>query len=183
MKRFGFILVLCLLLSSCSAIKEAHTSKAEKRQSIKIAEQASVKKAVESRRYIIRMERIYMMGGGSQELIPKNNYIIVDGGAASVSLGYVGRYFGTRPISGINFNGQTVKYVLESNEGKGTYNINMEVRYRNDKFEMYLNIGSDGFCNVSIVNANIQTVSYYGQIMPIGEPAPGPVNQKKTDSL
>lgn len=183
MKKVVFIIVICLLISGCSTTKEARISRAEKRQSIKIADQAAVKKAVESRRYIIRMERIYLMGGGFLELVPKNNYIIVDGGAASVSLGYVGRNFGTRPISGINFNGQTIKYELESNEGKGTYNINMEVRYRNDKFDLYLNIGSDGNCNVSVINSNIQTISYSGQLVPIGEPLPGAGNTGKTDRL
>ena len=183
MKKIVFIIVISLLISGCSTTKEAHISKVEKRQSTKIAEQAVIKKAVESRRYIIRMERIYLINGGFMELVPKNNYIIVDGGAASVSLGYVGRSFATRPISGINFNGQTSKYNLESNEVKGTYNIKMEVSYKNDKFDLYFNIGSDGYCNVSLNNANIQTVNYYGQLIPIGGPLPGPANNGKSNRL
>jgi hypothetical protein len=181
MKKFVFILMIYLVISSCSTTKETGISRAEKRQSIKIAEQASVKKAVESRRYIIRMDRIYLMSGGFLDLVPKNNYIIVDGGAASISLGYVGRQFGIRPISGINLNGQTIKYELESNEAKGVYNVNMEVRYRNDKFDLYFTIGSDGYCNVSVINAYIQTVNYYGQLIPINQPVTG--NTGKTGRL
>jgi hypothetical protein len=183
MKKIEFIIVISLLISGCSTTKETHISRVEKRQSTKIAELAVIKKAVESRRYIIRMERIYLINGGFMELVPKNNYIIVDGGAASVSLGYVGRSFATRPISGINFNGQTIKYNLETKEGKGTYNVSMEVNYRNDKFDLYLDIASDGYCNVSLINANIQTVNYYGQLIPIGGPLPGPANDQKTDRL
>jgi hypothetical protein len=105
------------------------------------------------------------------DLVPKNNFIIVDGGAAAISLGYVGRNYGIRPISGINLNGQTIKYKLESNEGKGTYSINMEVKYKNDTFDLFFTIGSDGYCNVSVINSYIQTVSYYGQLIPISGPA------------
>jgi hypothetical protein len=183
MKKVVFIIVTCILISGCSTTKEARISRAEKRQSIKIAEQSVVKKAVESRRYIIRMERIYLMNGGFLELVPKNNFIIVDGGATSISLGYVGRNFGTRAISGINLNGQTIKYELESNEEKGIYKINMGVRFRNDEFDLYFTIGSDGNCHVSVINSNIQSVSYSGQLVPLGEPLHGTGNAGKTERL
>jgi hypothetical protein len=57
MKKVVYIMMISLIFSACSTTKEAGVSRAEKRQSMKIAEQAAVKKAVESRRYIIRMQR------------------------------------------------------------------------------------------------------------------------------
>jgi hypothetical protein len=183
MKKIGFTVIICLLISSCSTTKDAGITRSEIRQTKKIAEQAAIKKAVESRRYVIRMEKIFLMGGGFIDLVPRNNYIIVDGGAASISLGYVGRSYGIRPISGINLNGQTIKYELKSNEEKGTFNINMEVKSRNDKFDLYLNIGSDGYCNVSVINSNIQTVSYFGQLIPISQSRPDTGDTGKTEQL
>lgn len=181
MKKIIYIFLISLLISSCSATKEAGISRAEKRTLRKIAEKAAVKKAIESRMYIIKMLRIYTVGGGIIDLIPRNNFIIINGESASISLGYVGRQYGSRPISGINMNGQTIKYELESNEGKGTYNVNMVVQYRNDKFDLYLNIGSDGNCNVSLSNLHIQTIRYTGQLVPI--PESGSVIPVKADRL
>jgi hypothetical protein len=182
MKKIGFILMICLLVSACSTIKETGISRSEKRESQKLAKQVAVKKAVESRRYIIRMERIYPQGGGFLDLVPKSNFIIVDGGAASISLGYVGRNYGIRPISGINLNGQTVNYKLQSNEEKGVYNVNMEVRNNNNKFDIYLTIGSDGSCSTSVNNSYIQTARYFGHLVPIPERVT-PGKEVQPDSL
>jgi hypothetical protein len=181
MKKIVYLVILSLIFSACSTTKEAGISRAEKRTLKKIAEKAAIKKAVESRKYIIKMSRIYTMGGGMIDLIPRNNFIIVNGETASISLGYVGRQYGSRPISGINLNGQTIKYELESKEGKGIYNVNMEVQYRSDKFDLYLNIGADGNCSVSLTNLHIQTIRYTGQLVPIPDSGSGmPV---KTDRL
>jgi hypothetical protein len=56
---------------------------------------------------------------------------------------------------------------MESNEAKGMYNIQMEVKAGFDKFDVYLSIGNTGFCTISINNANIQTVNYYGTLVPL----------------
>lgn len=180
MKKLVFIGLIPLLITACSTTKEAGISRAEKRQIAKAAELATVKKAVESRRYIIKMDRIYMPGGGWVDLVPRRNYIIVDGELASISLGYVGGSFG-RPIAGINLNGQATKYKLESNEAKGVYNVNMEVKFQNTRFDLYLSIGSGGRCNVSINNSYIQTVNYTGRLVPVNESVSG--NPEKTDPL
>lgn len=173
--------MISLLIPACSTTKEAGVTRAEKRELRKIAEREAVKKAVESRRYIIKMDRINVMGGGFLDLIPRNNFIIINGESASISLGYIGRQFGIRPISGINFNGQTVKYELDSREGKSVYNINMEVKYRNDKFDLYLTVGYNGNCSVSIINSYIQSVSYSGKLVPIAESDTG--NTVRKDQL
>ena len=173
-------MMISLLISACSTTREQGISRAERRHQAKLANLVAVKKAVESRRYIIRMDRLYMTGGSFIDLVPTNNYIVVDGGAASISLAYVGRSIG-RPISGINFNGQTTKYKLDSNEGKSVYNIDMEIKFRDTRFDLYVNIGSAGRCNVSVINSRIQSVRYTGYLIPIAESAAG--NSGNTDQL
>jgi hypothetical protein len=178
MKKLVFIGLISLLISACSTTRDAGISRAEKRLKAKAAELADVKKAVESRRYIIKMDRIYMTRGGYLDLVPRKNYIIVDGELASISLGYVGGSVG-RPVTGINLNGHTTKYTLESNEAKGVYNVNMEVKFQNSRFDLYLTIGSSGTCSVSLINGYIQAVNYSGHLVPISESVPG--NSEKTD--
>lgn len=180
MKKLIFIVLISLLISACTATKEQGTTRAERKQKAKATELAAVKNAVESRRYIIRMNRIYMTGGGHIDLVPRNNYIVVDGEAASISLAYAGRNFG-RPISGINFNGQTTKYNLVSNAAKGVYNIDMEVSFKNTRFTFYVSIGSGGWCNVSVNNSYLEPISYSGRLVPITKPSA--VNPGNTDRL
>jgi hypothetical protein len=167
MKKIAFVLLIIFLISACSSTKESGNSKAENRKLKKQAEQAELKKAIESRRYVIRVNRLYSMGGGRWELVPTSNFVIINGEIASVSLGYMGRSFASRPISGINLNGHTVDYKMESNEAKGIYKIQMAVTTGGNKFDIYLTIGNDGYCSLSLNNANIQSVSYSGTLVPI----------------
>jgi hypothetical protein len=166
MKKIAVLFSVVFIFSACSSMKEMSGKRAENRKSRKIAQQAEVKKAVEARRYIIKVDRLYSTRGGYIDLIPRSNFVIVNGEIASISLGYVGSSF-SRPISGINFNARTSSYKMESNETRGGYKIQMSVKYGSDKFDVYLTIGTEGHCNISINNAYIQTVNYSGILEPI----------------
>lgn len=179
MKKLIYVVIAAAFIYSCTASKETGSSRKEQKLADKLAEQQMVKKAVEARRFIIKMNKLYMAGGSFTDLYPRSNFIIVNGEIASVSLGYVGKTFASRPVSGINFNGQTVKYVMKSDEAKGMYNIEMTVKKGNSTFDLYLTIGSSGFCTVSLNNANIQTVSYRGNLSPITEVKKGLEERKE----
>jgi hypothetical protein len=169
MKKLVYFIIAVIFIVSCTATKETGSERKQKRLEDKLAEQAIVKKAVESKRYIIRMNKIFMTGGNGVDLVPRSNYIIIDGDIASVSLAYIGRSFSSRPISGINFNGHTIKYAIKNDETKGLYNIELRVAKGNDIFDLFISIGSEGYCSVSLNNANIQSVSYRGILVPVGE--------------
>lgn len=168
MKKIAFLLSVVFILTACYSTKEL-SSRAENRKYKKLAEQVEIKKAVESRKFIINVNRLYTPGGGRIELVPRSNFVIINGEIASISLGYVGRTYLSRPISGINLNGHTLDYKMESNETKGIYNIQMAVQYGADKFDVYLTIGNEGYCNISLNNPKIQTVSYSGILVPIAD--------------
>jgi len=166
MKKIAILFSVIFIFSACSSTKEMSSSRAENRKLRKLADQEVIRRAVESRRYIIKVDRFYAAGGGYMDLVPRSNFLIVNGEIASISLGYAGRSF-SRPISGINLNARTSSYRMENNETKGIYKIQMSVKYGSDKFDLYLTIGTGGRCDIIINNAYIQTVSYSGNLEPI----------------
>jgi hypothetical protein len=179
MKKAAFVLTVLVLALACISLNNLSaqgdkSSRAEKRKLKKIAEQAVVKKAVESRRYVIKVNRLYSNGAAFYEMVPSSNFLIVNGEFASISLGYIGRSFGSRPITGINMNGQTYNYKMQDNESKGVYSVQMSVKYGSDKFDIYLSIGASGNCDISINNPYIQSIHYEGNLEPIPASMPTP---------
>jgi hypothetical protein len=181
MKKIAFLFSAIFLFSACTTTKDLGSSKAENRKFKKLAKQTEVKKAVEARRFIINVDRLYTAGGGRWDLVPKSNFVIVNGEIASISLGYMGRSFGAHPISGINLNGRTINYKIESDEAKGMYKIQMVVKYGSDKFDVYLTIGNGGSCSISLNNPYIQSVSYSGSLVPL--PDSRETSLKRADEL
>jgi len=175
MKSFAFLFIAAGVLVSCASSNETKSAKLEK----KALEAVLVKRAVESRQYVIRMDRIYAQGINTAELVPKNNFFIMNGEIASVSLAYVGKSYFIRPISGINFNGQTTRYEMQSDSQKGVYNIQVEVETGGNKFNFYLTVGTSGSCSISLTNPHIQSVSYQGKLVPLTRPAEQSPEQKE----
>jgi hypothetical protein len=180
MKKLTFFIAIAVVIASCASSKETTATKNETRQSKKLAAEELIKKAVESRRYIIKIDRLYMSRGGAVDLKPSSNFVIINGGIASVSLYYSGPSSFSRPISAINFNGRTITYEMKNDQGKGVYNINTRVNKGADNFDFYITIGTSGSCSLSVVNPHIQSVTYKGEVMPIpAEGAPIPEDPKR----
>jgi len=158
-----------LLLSSCATMNETRTARGELKNEKKLAEQEQVKKAVDSRRFIIKLDRLYFTHGGIVNLRPRNNYLIVDGEKAIISAAYIGKQYDIQPIAGINVKGKTSKYEMASDLEKGKYEIKMEVINGINSFNIHLTIGRNGSCNVFINNVRIDLVRYSGHIVPIKE--------------
>jgi len=151
-------------MSSCSTTKEAKSLRAEKKQ----IEQSVVKNSIETRRYIIKLNRLYFTYGGMADLIPRANFIIVDGEKAIISTAYVGRQFDIKPIAGINMRGRAEDYALTNNLSKGSYNIKMKVRNgRGNAFDLYLNVSKNGYCTASVSSLKIDNIRYSGYLVPI----------------
>src|SRR5512137_1351469 len=102
MKKLFLIIITLIFISSCSTTKEAKSSDSELRIDKKLEEQAVIKKAVESKRFVIKLERLYFLYGGTADLLPSYNYIIIDGNKAIISAAYLGRQYDIKPIAGIN---------------------------------------------------------------------------------
>jgi hypothetical protein len=167
MKKLLIIITTLMVMSSCSTTKETKSSRIELRKENKLAEQQVVKKAVESRRFIIKLDRLYFSYGGIVDLIPRANYIIIDGEKAIISAAYLGRQYDIKPIAGISMRGESMKYELTSNLPKGMYEIKMKVTNGGTSFDVYLTIGKNGLCNASLSNIKIDFVRYSGHLVPI----------------
>jgi len=113
-KLFIYLTILApfLMVSSCTTSRKAGES-GEARKQKKLINQELVREAVESRRFIVKLDRIYLFGG-MLDLIPRTNYIIVDGEKAIISATYFGRQYDIRPIAGINIRGIAKEYEMIS---------------------------------------------------------------------
>jgi hypothetical protein len=177
MKKLIFILMTMLVISSCSTTKEAKSSRFEVRKERNIAEQAAVRQAVESKRFIIKLDRLYFSYGGTVDLAPRANYIIIDGEKAVISAGYMGRQYDIRPIRGINMRGKLTDYEMTNDASKNVYAIKLEASNGRNSFEVYLRIGKDGYCSASVSSLKIDYVRYSGKIVPINANQTGPVQE------
>jgi hypothetical protein len=178
MKKLSIIIMSIVLMSSCSTTKEAKSSKAEIRSEKKLAEQGMVKNAVETRRYIIKLERLYLNYGGVADLIPRANFIIIDGERAVISTAYLGRQYDIKPIAGINMRGRAVDYALTNNTSKGSYDIKLTVKNgMNASFDVYLNVTKNGYCTASVSSLKIDYIRYSGYLIPISDRTNAPLQQ------
>lgn len=163
-----FIFILSLLaITSCATTNEAKLSGKELRNEKRHAEQAVIKKAVDSKRFIIKFDRLYYQHGGIINLRPRANFILVDGEKAVINAAYLGRQYDIRPIEGIKVMGETSQYELKSDSSKGKYEIKMIVNNGSNTFDVYITIGKSGSCSASITNVRLDLVRYSGYIVPI----------------
>ena len=169
MKKLFIILTTIMVMSSCATTKEAKLARSDSRKDKKLAEKEAVKTAVESKRFIIKFDRLYFTHGGIADLVPTANYIIIDGDNAIINTAYLGRQFsGVWPVIAINMKGKSKNYSLTNNPSKGTYTIKMDVlNGKANTFDVNLSIGESGVCHVSVSSLMIDWVNYSGHIVPI----------------
>jgi len=168
MKKLLIIMISLVIISSCTTTKEAKTSRAELRKEKNTADQALIKNAVESRRFLIKFDRIYYSYGGMIELIPKANYLIVDRDKAILNTAYIGRQYDIKAIAAIDIRGKALDYAVTDNLSKGSYEIKMKVKNnRSSSFDVFVRISKDGYCSASVSNLKIDYVRYDGYLVPL----------------
>lgn len=162
-----FILLLAIIpslaINSCSTSRESGLSGDQR-----VFDEAMIRQAVESRKFIIKLDRIYSYGG-MIDLRPRSNYIIVDGRYAVINAAYFGRQYDIRPISGINMRGVAMNYEVTDKISKGMYEITMKVGNEANTFDVYLTIGKNGTADASVNSLKIQNARYRGYVVPLAE--------------
>jgi Domain of unknown function (DUF4251) len=168
MKRLLIIITTVVLISSCATTNETKPSKLESRKDEIAREQGEITQAVESRRFLIKLDRLYYSHGGAVDLIPRSNYIIIDGNTAVIRAAYLGKQYAIRPIAGINIHGQAIDYQLTKDLPKGTYKIKMQVTNGPTRsFDVFLRISKNGSCSASVTSLVIDYLNYSGQLVPL----------------
>lgn len=170
MKIYSIIIASVLLLASCAVARKTDAERLSAETTKKYDEQV-VKRAVESRRFIVRFDRIYHPHGGFADLRPRSNYIIIDGNNAVINAAYIGRQYDFRPVAGFNVKGRTVEYEVTKKMKNGSYEVRMRVDNGANSFDVYLTIGSTGNANASVQGMRIQNARYSGHVVPIGNRA------------
>jgi len=174
MKTLLYTFLALLIMLSCATTKEAKSTRIQLKKEKQLAEQEMIGKSVESRRFIIKFDRIYFTRGGMADLIPQRNYMIIDGNKAIINAAYFGRQFDIRPIAGINMRGEAKDFELSSNSSKGFYEIALKVDNNSNSFNVYLKIGKNGSCSASLSSMMIDVVRYKGRIVPVAEKEKNP---------
>ena len=167
MKTIFVVYISLIILSSCASSKEAQLSGSERRDEKKVADAEAIRQAVESGKFIIKLDRLYVRWGGILDLKPSYNYIILNGDKAIIQAAYAGRQHGIRPIAGINLSGKPINLEITRNPEKDKYELSMKVTRGGDTFDVNLNIFENGSCNASLSSIKIDHVEYSGQIVPI----------------
>ena len=173
MKTLLYILGTFFIISSCSTTKESGLAGSERKDI-----DPAVKNAIEARRYIIKLDRLYSWGGVIN-LKPRSNYIIVDGEKAIISAAYMGRQYDIRPIAGISMRGVARDYEVTSKLSKGKYEVKMKVGNEStDVFDVYLTISKDGSAGASVSGLRIENISYRGYVVPLGNQVRVPLQEE-----
>lgn len=160
MKNIIYILLAITIITGSCATSGDVISARKERAAIK---QENVIKAVESQQMAIEVYRIHMRRGGTMQMNPEMNFVIIDKNRARISLGYIGRSFTSRPIAAINMQGEIYSRVIEKKD-KGVYDIRYELGQENDKFTVNMTVSINGYVNLSITSPILDFVRYSGNL-------------------
>lgn len=138
------------------------------REDFRELDENELREVIDSRRYIIKLERLETIGG-VLDLRPRSNYVIVDGRNAVINAAYFGRQYHMRPISGINMRGKTSEYEVTNRLSKGMYDVRMKVDNGSTAFNVYMSIGRKGYANVSVNSFRLNNTRYRGYIVPLDQ--------------
>ena len=164
MKKLAISVIITIMFASCATI-ETRTANKQLRLEKKAYEAELVKKTVESGNFLIKMDRLQLPRGGFVSLLPSSNYIIFNNGFIRMRLGYIGRTYDFRGITGINLKGKASSYELISDQTTGVYHINIKVEDNGDQFDINLSVRGEELCDATISNIRIETARYSGYLI------------------
>jgi hypothetical protein len=173
MRKLWILIIVPLLMLSCSTSKEASSARSELRRDKKVTDELLVKNAVESRKYIIKLQRLYSTYGSYFDLVPRANYIIIDGERAVISSAYLGRQYDIRPIGAIHTSGKAENYEVTTKLNKGRYEVSLKVENGgSNTFTLFLTINKNGDCYAYVSSLKIDNIRYSGYLVPISDRNP-----------
>jgi hypothetical protein len=167
MKKLIYILTCLIFMTSCATTKIKEPSNSEAQELQKKIRQEDVRQAIEARRFLLKFNRLYVLHGGTIDLKPASNYIILDGDWVIINAAYMGVQYSSRPIAGIDMKGKAVASVFKYNSSKGFYEIRIKVKNEQTQFDVFLTIDMDGDCDASITSHKIDRVRYTGNFIPL----------------
>ena len=150
-------IALSLFLFSCSA-----TTKLE-RSELAALKGEEIKTALDSQKFVIRLDETSTRRGGRILLSPSYNYLVINGEKARMNLAYVGRSMDVRGISGINMIGEVTERSLAQKK-KGRILLSLTLEQENDAFDVNIDVGKNGICDVSVYHPRLDPIRYRGEM-------------------
>jgi hypothetical protein len=156
-------LIVCVLLPFWPEMQ------AQKREQ-KDADFQAMVELIESGTFEFRVQSVNPTG--RQTMRPTTVYTMVaKDGRFIARLPYFGRVF--QPSyggdGGIEFDGEPEELAISKNEKKRTLTLTCVMRGDNERFNLTLAAGSNGYGNLSITTTKRQAISYYGSISQLEE--------------
>lgn len=125
---------------------------------------------IENGRYEFSVQSVQPTGANT---IHSSSYytLVANDSIFKADLPYFGRVYMTTYGSegGIKFEGQAENLKITLNEKKRMIEIQFHIRGKNEKFEVFLSIGSSGFASLRINSQNRQPIAYSGTLGPLEE--------------
>jgi len=137
----------------------------ETRQQKVAAVEAKVKKAVESGRYELNIDKANPMGGHTIHLTSEYTLRMSNDSAYSY-LPYFGRAY-SAPMNGeggIKFSEKTTEKAVVFKDKKG-YTINFKVRGADDTYRFLVTIWLNGSVSINVTSNNRQTIDFSGNLL------------------
>ncbi len=125
---------------------------------------------IESGRYLFTVQSV--QPSGSSTVNVSTGYTLeAKDSIFKAQLPYFGRAYSASygGDGGIVFEASPEHLKITLNEKKRMVNVKFEIRGQNDKYDLYLSVGSSGYGSLSINSQNRQPVSYSGIVSPVEE--------------
>lgn len=118
-------------------------------------------------RYRFIAQKVMSTSGRNVNLTSEYD-LIVDSLKAKAFLPFFGRAYSVDYGSqdgGFKFNEKAENYTMSFDEKKGIYQINFQVKTKNDQLQVFLSVGIGGYASLTINSNNRETISYYGEVV------------------
>lgn len=163
MKKHGILMVVVLLLASCSS-----TSKlSDEEKKVRLDELVQL---VESGNFSFEAQSASPSGGQTIQLSSSYSLDRKDG-EFNAYLPYFGRAYMATPggSGGVEFKGEGEDLEVTRNDKKNMVELRFSIDSDEDRYELFLSVGISGFGNLTVTSQKRSTISYYGSFSELKE--------------
>jgi hypothetical protein len=170
----NLVILVLILLTETSAFSQEKTKK-ELKAERKIEQQKQTEALVNSRIFVFIGRTAFPQGYKSVNLATNTNYVKFSPDLIDSYMPYYGKAYGGIGYGGdsaLKFEGKPEKFMVT--KGKKNFQIDAEVKGKNDAYKLSLTVQFEGDASLSITSNFRSSISYNGEISPPDEP-----NEKK----
>jgi hypothetical protein len=164
MKTKISVIAVLLAFITISVFPQEKTRKQIKEEQ-KLEKQKQTEALLNSKDFVFKARMANPTGMKSVNLATNPNYVKFNADMIESEMPYYGKAYasaGYGSETGLKFKGKPE--VFEMTKGKKNYDIKVTVKGENDKYKLYLSVGSEGSATLSVSSNNRSNISYTGEI-------------------